>query len=183
MKEGKIKCKFSKYSHRFSEDFDFFLFPEEKVDFFSFLGNFKPEKVIDLRDDTLIFILNGVKFSFFKYDYPFIKFPEWNSDYSIYIASDEDISAMKSIAVIQRGEKKDFFDLWFLMKKNKWKIHDIIGFSKEKYKTVFNPSLFLKAVVFFEDAEGQIIESIEPEWSGVKEFFKREVKSYIRKEL
>ncbi len=170
-----------KYSHRYSEDFDFFLKPEVKIDFFSLLSKIKPEKVLTLREDTLIILFRKIKFSFFYYPYPLIENLLPVAGLGIQIASDCDISAMKSIAIIQRGEKKDFFDLWFLMEKNKWKISDIISFSLRKFKTVFNPSLFVKAIVYYDDAENQKIPDMENKWDEVKAFFEEEVLKYLGK--
>lgn len=169
-----------KYSHRFSDDFDFFLFPDDNRELFHLLNNFKPDKIIGLDNSTLIFIINNVKFSFFKYPYKLLKSPIYNEKLNIHIASDDDLIAMKSIAIIQRGEKKDFFDLWFLMNQNNLNLEKIIKLNLDKYETVFNPSLFFKAIIFFDDAEQQRIDSIEPQWGKIKSFFRKEVNRYIK---
>lgn len=59
---------------------------------------------------------------------------------------------MKMAAIIQRGLKKDFFDLWFLINIYKWSINNLISMFEQKFKE-YNPSIFLKALVYFEDAE------------------------------
>ena len=41
-----------------------------------------------------------MKLSFFEYNYPLIKSPIINKDFNILISSDEDIAAMKAIAII-----------------------------------------------------------------------------------
>lgn len=110
-----------KYDHRTSKDFDFFSEIFFKKPFFFYL-NFLQEqgdlKVEMFKNDTLIFFLEGVRCSFFYYPYKLINPIETIKIFSsekkkqIYIpvASDEDIAGMKSVAIIQRGTKKDFYD-------------------------------------------------------------------------
>jgi len=172
-----------KYNHRYSEDFDFF-----SETFFSsrteiLLGKLTKKaqlEVILSKEDTLIFYLNGVRVSFFKYPYkliqPLEEFPEFPE---IKIASDEDITAMKAIA--KRGTKKDFFDLWFLMRKNNWTLKDVSDFCTEKYGTIFPQHHFLKAAIFFEDAEKEeSFPEVEKAWEDVKDFFTKEVELALK---
>ena len=169
-----------RYHHRVSEDLDFFLDPEKKVSFekigerISKLG-----KIEDFREDTLIGIVDGVRVSFFEYPYPLIK-PLESLD-GIFIASDVDIACMKSVAIIQRGIKKDFYDLWYLMRIHKWKLRFLIDQCRKKYGEYFNQDVFLKALVFFEDAEKAVIPDIDKDWDKVKEFFRRIVLQEISK--
>ena len=146
------------------------------------MRNLSDLEVEILGKDTVIFYLNGVKFSFFKYPYKLIKPPETIKDlYGIKLASDEDIVSMKAVAILQRGTKKDFYDLWFLMKRNQWKLENIIQFCKEKYGNVFPESQFLKAVNYFEDAEEvSSYSEIEADWEKVKKFFIKETERYLR---
>ena len=67
----------------------------------------------------------------------------------------------------------------FYEKKN-WMTADIINFSSEKYGNIFNPSVFIKAIVYFEDAERQDIKEIDSFWFEIKEFFKDSVFSYMK---
>ena len=175
-----------KYSHRHSEDFDFF---SER--FFStrtevLLGKLKDKmqlSVITFGEDTLIFYYEGIKFSFFKYPYRLLRPLEEVSEFpELKIASDEDITAMKAVAIAQRGTKKDFFDLWFLMRRNRWTLKDVSSFCVEKYGTVFPQYHFLKAVTFFEDAEREeSFPEVEKVWEEVNNFFVEEVESALGK--
>ncbi len=168
-----------KYGHRFSEDFDFFSLPEIKMDFGKLAANLKDIMLLDEKYDTLIFQKYSVRCSFFQYEYPLVKPPVLEQEYQIMMASDEDIASMKTVAIIQRGEKKDFFDLWYLMNLHNWRIRDVIRFSELKYGEKFNPSILLKAVIFFEDAERDIIGEIDLRWEEVKNYFLNEVKAEV----
>ena len=171
-----------RYGHRESDDFDFFSFSQNKnFDFFRRIQEFSSEllEVEELKRDTLIFYLNGVRCSFFEYPYPVLKFPDRFEKLGIYVASDEDIAAMKAVAVIQRGSKKDFFDLYFLIKKHNWKLETIITFCKEKYGNAFPEPAFLKALTYFKEAELESYKDIDVEWDSIKRFFVEVVTDYV----
>ncbi|MCJ7789157.1 MAG: nucleotidyl transferase AbiEii/AbiGii toxin family protein [Candidatus Atribacteria bacterium] len=73
------------------------------------------------------------------------------------IASVEDISAMKMISIIQRGLKKDFVDLWAIIRQTEYSLQDIFSFCKKKYSSAFSESIALKALTYFKDAEEEEI--------------------------
>ena len=102
-----------------------------------------------------------------------------DDNYRVAMASDEDIAAMKAVAVIQRGKKKDFYDLWYLMSIHNWDLEEIMGFCAKKYGNRFSPGVFLKALVFFEDAEHDGIAGVDERWDEVKGYFVRLVKSAV----
>jgi predicted nucleotidyltransferase component of viral defense system len=87
--------------------------------------------------------------SFFKYPYRPIK--QLIPIEDIYIVSKEDIAAMKILAISQRGTRRDFIDIFFLMKE--FGLKSILEFTKEKYP-MFNIYIGLQGLVYFEDAEG-----------------------------
>lgn len=69
------------------------------------------------------------------------------------VASVEDISAMKVISLIQRGLKKDFVDLWAIIRQTEYSLKDIFSFCKEKYGSAFSESIAIKALTYFQDTE------------------------------
>ena len=168
-----------RYHHRFSEDFDFFLLPDEKFNFLRILSNLSETYILDQKEDTLIFEKNTVRCSFFRYDCQLLGPVVKVQGYGVRAASDEDIASMKAIAIIQRGEKKDFFDLWYLMRHHEWMIEDIVGFCRTKYGEHFNPGLLFKALTFFDDAEPDKIRDIDPRWDEIKRYFVKQVKEKI----
>jgi len=145
-----------KYNHRFSEDFDFFTYPDFKFD------------------------PRGIKFSFFEYGYPLVKPTAREESLGVDIASDEDISAMKLLAIAKRGVKKDFYDLWFLMKKRGWDLKNVIGFAKFKYPNI-DTGIYLRSIVYFKDAEKEKVQKeVEMVWEQIKEFFEYQCKSLLK---
>lgn len=174
------------FGHRFSDDFDFFT-P------FSFsssnlkqqlekLGNFKTETVLS---DTLLGKFNGVRFSMFYYKYPLL-FSTVNF-LGIELADPKEIGAMKIAAVMDRGSKKDFFDLYFLSQ-NEISLEDCFENYDKKYKALEN-NLYsiLTSLSYFVDAENSempvMIEKVS--WSEVKKFFENEAvrlgEKYLKK--
>ncbi|WP_241498797.1 nucleotidyl transferase AbiEii/AbiGii toxin family protein [Fervidobacterium thailandense] len=161
---------FLKYEHRPSYDLDFFLLPDKSFSniYESTLRNYDVEfSYVD--SSTIIFFLNGVKVSLFEYKYPLIGITSKIG--GIVLCSDEDIACMKMIAISQRGLKKDFYDLWFLIKKYNWSLENLVSMLRKKYEK-YNPMIFLRALVYFEDAEkNKDIEEVEKSWEEIKSFF------------
>lgn len=174
-----------KYNHRPSDDFDFFTFPE--ICFDSTRIRLKGDRLgvvwSVLSRDTVIFRLNDgeewVSFSFFDYPYKLIGELEYRKNMGIYIADDKDIVCMKAIAIAQRGSKKDFYDLWFLMREKKWSIEELTNFLNLKYPN-YQTSIFLKALSYFHDAEKEKNPFIDPDWKKVKKFFSKAIFEYLK---
>ena len=168
-----------KYEHRFSEDFDFFTFPDKEVDSLTIVNKInllKNISVKQLSNNTISFYLSGIKFSFFEYRYILLEKPLLDEDLGIYLSSDKDIASMKIVAIAQRGLKKDFYVLYYLMNINKWSLNDIRKFVLEKYKIFDFDNIALKSLVYFEDAEKSSYPDIDPLWQKVKDFFTCNVK-------
>jgi len=165
--------------HRTSVDFDFYtekeFHPAEIYEQFQRQKNRKILLSTITEKNTLLLELNDISISLFTYPYPLVR----NLLKSRYcnLASLEDIAAMKMIAIIQRGTKRDFVDLYFLIKKIG--LGKIFGFAREKYPG-FNEYLALQSLTYFKDAEiesnDRNIELLEPfNWKDAKKFFIAEV--------
>ena len=166
-----------KYNHRTSEDFDFFsktFFKKDPLFYLNILQKQGNLEVETFKEDTLIFFFEGIRCSFFRYNYKLIKPVEVKE--GIAIASDEDIAGMKGIAIIQRGTKKDFYDLWFLMKTHNWSLNKVKKICREKYGKLFPEPAFERAIIYFEDAEFEKFSEIEPFWKEIKLFFTEAIK-------
>ena len=170
--------------HRASLDFDFYtqknfepLRLREKFD-----KRFKKVIEIHVAKDTLILDVEGIEVSFFKYPYklinPCLKLEE------VDIASMEDIASMKILAISQRGIRRDFIDIYFLIQK--FGLKKIIELTKEKYP-MFNIYVGLQGLTYFKDAD----EDLEEErfrlfkkisWEGIKKHIIKEVNK-VRSQL
>ena len=95
-----------------------------------------------------IYVIDGVKVDIVNYQYGWIDSPIVEGD--IYLAGIKDIAAMKVAAIIGRGTKKDFIDLYFLLKQ--YSLKDILVFYLQKYPDG-SSFIALKSMSYFEDAE------------------------------
>lgn len=169
------------FGHRESIDLDFFSREKFSVSDMekelSLIGKF----ILSKKDDrTLDGILDGVKISFFHYDYDLI-YPliEFNN---IQIADERDIACMKLDAVSSRGSKKDFIDIYFLLEK--YSLSELIDFFERKYKNIeYNKLHILKSLAYFIDAEDEpmpvMIKNVE--WEEVKKKIIEEAKGVLNK--
>jgi len=163
--------------HRTSVDFDFYT--DKEFNSQTVYKQFQEQnnnKILlsSFNDNTLILEINNINVSLFNYPYVLAK--DLLESRYINLASIEDIAAMKMIAIIQRGAKRDFIDMYFLIKK--LGLEKIVKISKEKY-TGFNEYLALQSLTYFEDAEsetdGRDIKLFDKfNWHDAKDFFFRE---------
>jgi hypothetical protein len=165
--------------HRTSGDFDFYSqksFDAQKV-ILKIKSKLKSVDTIQIEKDTLISRCKGIMVSFFAYPYPLLEPLIDLKD--VYIASLNDIASMKIVAIIQRGTKRDFIDIYYLIREIGLK--RILELYSKKYKES-NPYLALQVLLYFKDADKedlmlrriQIKEQIR--WDNVKKYIISEVK-------
>lgn len=135
--------------HRNSIDIDLFgksVINEEL--FTNKLNEFGTFEVFKRSSNILISSINGVKVDFVCYQYPWIS--ETLLIDGIRFASKKDIAAMKLNAISGRGSKKDFIDLYFLLKE--FSLNEMIEFYLQMY---FDGSKFMvvKSLTYFSDAD------------------------------
>lgn len=173
-------------NHRISVDFDLFSYTNRLTDIERerLKKIFSDSESITIRtskDWTLEVVLNGVLISFFYYDYPLVEpLLKFNS---IKIASLSDIGLMKLASIVGRGSKKDFIDIYFILKEHT-SLEQLLILSKEKFKEV--PSFdiqALQALVYFEDAELERTPKMirEVNWGEVKDFIRKQVRTLSNK--
>ena len=172
-------------NHRTPQDFDFYsqkTFEKLKLSklFEKYYKNFEIEIIRDTSNSFEVRVKN-THLSFFHYPYELIR--KLNSFREVYIASLEDITAMKIIFIVQRGNFRDFIDIYFLIKN--FGLESIIEWTKEKYY-FYSVILILKGLTCFKDAEKTIKENKsrikvfdDTKWKGVKNFILKEVRKFI----
>jgi hypothetical protein len=100
---------------RLSEDFDFFRTEGmETNSIFRALGVLGECETLRSSERTLTLLVSGVKMSFFQIDDPFLHTGE---EYSFFCVADtRDIALMKLRALTNRGSRKDFVDLYTILR-------------------------------------------------------------------
>jgi len=165
------------YGHRRSVDLDFFGHTTENVDELTEAIREEVGHIQTLSATKRIKVYNiqNVKVDIVNYDYPWIDDAVIEGD--IRMASPKDIAAMKVNAVIGRGTKKDFIDIFFLLQH--YTFDELLQFYKKKYP---DGSEFraLLSMAYFADADLQAMpymyENIE--WSDIKQRIRKEQEQY-----
>ncbi|OHB70056.1 MAG: hypothetical protein A2W23_08250 [Planctomycetes bacterium RBG_16_43_13] len=154
--------------HRDSIDLDFFT--QKEFDFVKYSETFRPYTILFRSKDTIHADVEQVKMSFFHYSYKLLR-PLGQLDI-VPIASIEDILCMKISAIIDRGSRKDFTDVYFIMQKLSLTPERVIELFVNKYGT-YNPLVINKAMTYFVDAdrEAELKLFRAVEWGKIKDFF------------
>ncbi len=166
--------------HRISIDLDFFTSKKfnEKI-FIEQISRLQIKfKLESVSNGTILGYLGKTQFSLFYYNYPVLE--KFNNFFSINIATIKDIAPMKLSAICDRGTKRDFIDLYFIISYYKIiSMQEIFNFYNKKFK-VFrqNKIHILKSLIYFEDAEKEPMPKMlkKIEWNIVKKFFEKEIK-------
>lgn len=132
-------------------------------------------------EDTFFAEIRGIKFSVFYYPYLLVRSV---SEYrGVKIASVEDIAAMKIAAIVQRGRRRDFVDIHFLIKKIG--LEKILKATFEKYPWYKDMTEIIgKSLNYFVDADndkeagGTKIFNPGFSWEKAKKEISREVRKY-----
>jgi len=160
--------------HRISEDLDFFRadsFNVEKLH--ECLKKIAEYETLQEDSSTLTVIISGVKISFFCIGDPFIFETVSFSFFSI--ADIRDIALMKLIAISGRGSRKDFVDLYSILRRG-YILQDFFKLLPKKYsKGRANAYHILKSLAYFEDAEKEPMpRMLEPfDWNECRNLFIR----------
>ena len=167
------------YGHRRSIDLDLFGEADEDTDELTEALRENVDKVVVGGHSKRIkaYYLNNVKVDIVNYSYPWID----NAiiEDGIRLASPKDIAAMKVNAVIGRGTKKDFIDIFYLLKH--FTFYDLIQFYLKKYPDGSEYRALL-SMAYFDDADPQPMPYMfeQVEWEDIKQCIKHEVEYFNR---
>ncbi|MEA3547013.1 MAG: nucleotidyl transferase AbiEii/AbiGii toxin family protein, partial [Thermodesulfobacteriota bacterium] len=126
--------------------------------------------------ETVYLDIDSVQVRFIGYDYPMLQSPlVWN-DYHLYLAGIDDIACMKLSAVTNRGVRKDFIDLYYIVR-NFGSLEHYIDLFIKKFQQQ-DIGHVVRSLVFFEDAdlEPDVKMNVELDWQDVKRAFESWVK-------
>lgn len=131
-------------------------------------------EVIQNQKGTCDVLLNGVQVSFFYYPNKVLKdFVKPEEMPKLKIASVLDIAIMKVVAIGGRGAKKDFFDLYNIIKKCNITVDELVNGLVQKCGNNVNYLNIIMGLSYFEDAEDEILLNtfVSYNWENIKEFF------------
>ena len=121
------------------------------------------------------FAVDGIKIDIVNYAYPWLE-PAVVED-GLRLASPADIAAMKIYAIENRGSRKDFIDMYFLLKH--YSLDEILSFYKRKYPE-HSEFVALRSLTYFEDAESFAMPKMftDLNWEELKRFIIAVVQKY-----
>ena len=177
-------CLALRYGHRKSVDLDLFSISDfdiaEKLEAINNAGFTFDARRLNLASKMGAFgFIEGIKIDLIKSHY-FKQIDSFQIIEGIRMFGDRDIIAMKIFAILQRAQKKDFWDLAELLKH--YSLHDCIEAYTLKYPSNQMLISIPHAITYFDDAE----ESEDPislkgqTWEGVKKIIQRHVNEYLK---
>jgi len=168
--------------HRVSYDLDFFLGRDFKIE--TIIKSIREKglrhRVVSEGEGALNIEVEGVNVSFLKYEYPFLE-PMAEAE-GIRLAGVLDIAAMKVIAINQRGAKRDFVDLYFILQT--YPFHAIASHMVKRFgRERINPVQIGKSLVYFADADSNpepaYLRGKALKWESLKKFCRTHVKQFV----
>ncbi len=160
--------------HRKSDDLDFFSQTED-VDFqtreniLKAYSNLSP-KVMENSIGNLVLLVEGIRIGFFSYGYPLVQ-PVGLAD-GVQVASIADIGLMKLDALVTRGSRKDFYDLYTISRQIP--LADLLESGKVKYANTRNFGLMaVERMIWFDNADRDRQPNllVDIPWLVVKNYF------------
>lgn len=164
--------------HRNSIDIDLFGLIDDELKLDQILKPLGKFQLVHKTSHIFICTINNIKVDIVNYSYPWLC-DTFFSD-NIPLANLKDISAMKLAAITGRGSKKDFIDIFFLLKE--FSLQEMLGFYKEKYS---DGALFLvlRSLTYFidadKDADPKMLNKVS--WSKIKEKIILTINEYFQK--
>lgn len=171
-------------NHRKSYDFDFFSSNPIPKNLLEKLSKIIPIRNIsvDSADELTFFTKNKVKVTFLYYPFRHA-FPIETLENGLKVFGIKDIAIKKAYTVGRRGEYRDYFDLYTILKNNYIDLPQLMSFAKKIYGSVFDGKIFLTQLIYLEDLKNfDIIPtslSSLPKPEEVKRFFEKLIKNYV----
>jgi hypothetical protein len=164
--------------HRQSIDIDMFGNIEaDEFEIAETLNKLGQVTILKKTKNINIYLIDNIKVDLVNYHYQWID--ETIVENEIRLAGKKDIAAMKLAAITGRGSKKDFIDLYFLLKQ--FTLDEIFMFYKLKYNDA-SEMLVLKSLSYFEDAnndeEPNMLEKVS--WENVKKKIITTLNGYLK---
>jgi predicted nucleotidyltransferase component of viral defense system len=166
--------------HRRSMDFDFFAEADEVKDqraneITRSLDSFSIQ-VIERTLGNFVLLVDNIRIGFFSYGYPLIN-PAVQLE-NVTLASIADIGLMKCDALVTRGSRKDFYDLFHIA--GSIPLADLLQLGSKKYPQFRDfPLMVLESMTLFDNADRDfqplLFKSIP--WEEVKSFFIQQAKN------
>lgn len=172
-------------AHRKSFDFDFFSQKEIPRTLLEKLSKIVQMKSVtnNTGDELTFFDKNTIKSTFLFYPFkPYYEILEVENGLQLF--STKEIAVQKAYTIGRRGEYRDYFDLYTILKNNYSSLEEIISNAEIVYGKIFNSKIFLEQLVYFNDLLTFEIMTVTdqqpPSKDEVKQFLEGKVREYIK---
>jgi len=165
------------FGHRQSVDLDWFA-PDlnDPLQLAQTLRDCHLSFIIDhIEEGTLYGFIESIRISFLKYRYPLLRSLNFWPEQGCSLASLDDLACMKLAAVAQRGSRKDFIDVFTLVKRHK-SLPELLSLYQKKYQ-IENITSILMGLIYFDDAEN---EPDPPQWKEDWRTVKEQLTSWVK---
>ncbi len=160
--------------HRVSIDLDFFSATDEvtrptRHEILTALTDLSPQAIEDV-DGNLLLEISSLHVGFFGYGYTLLE--STDSVENMAVASIIDIALMKLDALISRGSRKDFYDLYFIVQQIS--LPTLLQMAQTKYPYARDFELMaIESLILFENADQDVQPTllINITWDEVRQFF------------
>jgi len=171
-------------AHRKSYDFDFFSSSQIPKNLLEKLSVILPiENVaVDTIDELTFFTTDAIKITFLYYPFrPLFKDIKIESGLRLFPI--KEIALQKAYTIGRRGEYRDYFDLYTILKEGYVDLKEIITKTKQAYGSVFDEKLFLEQLVYYGDLLNFSVTPISKVQLStpdeIRHYFESLVKAYI----
>lgn len=165
--------------HRKSYDLDFF--SQKVFNAYALLKRLNPDRTNQVSDGTIHCEYDKTRFSFLYFGARLVYTSlSWRR---IKIADWRDITAEKFRTIADRGNKKDFYDLYAILQLRLTVKEACTVFKRRFGSSDINMYHVLKSLTFFEDAEEDptpmlLVKDEEWEWQYVKRYFEKNIRQF-----
>ncbi|MEI6576771.1 MAG: nucleotidyl transferase AbiEii/AbiGii toxin family protein [Bacteroidota bacterium] len=164
--------------HRKSIDLDLFGQLDEDIYAISQkLNSFGSTTLLNQTKNIHVYLVKGIKVDLVNYPYTWLEDPILSE--GLRLAGNKDIAAMKLAAITGRGTKKDFIDLYYLLKQ--YSLSEMISFYENKFSDG-STFLVLKSLSYFEDADQEQSPRmlLPANWEKIKLSIISSLKEYLK---
>lgn len=164
------------FCHRQSEDLDFFTYKSDefnKNEIRNLLKIFTHVEILNESDTQIDLLLDKVKVTFFDAQWSFLepKVPE-----TFNLSSLESIAAMKVNSLFLRAKYRDYYDLYFLVKKMGLQR---VFHAAEKAVPGLTIKLFYTALIYIDDIAEDNISHLAP----IEILTKQQIRNFFEEEI
>lgn len=159
-----------RFGHRRSEDFDWFATELKRPE--ALAARIRKTGLgvdtLELAAGTVNCRIGGVSVQFLEFTYPLLGAADGWAEKRVTLASARDLGAMKLLAIAQRGSRKDFVDVYELLRHGAM-LPDMLDDFRAKFHA--DPISVLRGLAFFDDAEREPMPEMlaAVTWSNVRD--------------